>query len=36
MAIAQFRDRLGLALTVAGWSFAAGLLLFSINFLRWR
>jgi uncharacterized membrane protein YgdD (TMEM256/DUF423 family) len=30
-AIAQSRDRLGLALTVAGWSFAAGMLLFSLS-----
>jgi uncharacterized membrane protein YgdD (TMEM256/DUF423 family) len=31
MAMAQSRDRLGLALTVAGWSFAAGILLFSLS-----
>jgi uncharacterized membrane protein YgdD (TMEM256/DUF423 family) len=30
-AIAQSRDRLGPALTVAGWSFAAGMLLFSLS-----
>ena len=30
-AIAQSRGRLGLALTVAGWSFAAGMLLFSLS-----
>jgi uncharacterized membrane protein YgdD (TMEM256/DUF423 family) len=30
-AMAQSRDRLGLALTVAGWSFAAGILLFSLS-----
>src|SRR5438045_6989845 len=30
-AMAQSRDRLGLALTVAGWSFAAGMLLFSLS-----
>src|SRR5690349_5674174 len=30
-AIAQPRGRLGLALTVAGWSFAAGMLLFSLS-----
>jgi uncharacterized membrane protein YgdD (TMEM256/DUF423 family) len=30
-AMAQSRDRLGLALTVAGWSFAAGMLLFSVS-----
>ena len=31
MAMAQSRDRLGLALAVAGWSFAAGVLLFSLS-----
>jgi uncharacterized membrane protein YgdD (TMEM256/DUF423 family) len=30
-AIAQSRGRLGLALTIAGWSFAAGMLLFSLS-----
>jgi uncharacterized membrane protein YgdD (TMEM256/DUF423 family) len=30
-AIAQCRDRLGLALTIVGWSFAGGMLLFSIS-----
>jgi uncharacterized membrane protein YgdD (TMEM256/DUF423 family) len=30
-AIMQSRDRLGLALIVAGWSFAAGMLLFSLS-----
>jgi uncharacterized membrane protein YgdD (TMEM256/DUF423 family) len=30
-AMAQSRDRLGLPLTVAGWSFAAGVLLFSFS-----
>jgi uncharacterized membrane protein YgdD (TMEM256/DUF423 family) len=30
-AIAEARDRLGLALTVAGWSFAGGMLLFSLS-----
>jgi uncharacterized membrane protein YgdD (TMEM256/DUF423 family) len=30
-AIAQSRGRLGVALTVAGWSFAAGMLLFSLS-----
>jgi uncharacterized membrane protein YgdD (TMEM256/DUF423 family) len=30
-AMAQSRERLGLALTVAGWSFAAGMLLFSLS-----
>lgn len=30
-AIAQPRGHLGLALTVAGWSFAAGMLLFSLS-----
>ena len=30
-AMAQSRDRFGLALTVAGWSFAAGMLLFSLS-----
>jgi uncharacterized membrane protein YgdD (TMEM256/DUF423 family) len=30
-AMAQSRDRLGLTLTVAGWSFAAGILLFSLS-----
>jgi uncharacterized membrane protein YgdD (TMEM256/DUF423 family) len=30
-AVAQSRGRLGLALTIAGWSFAAGMLLFSIS-----
>ena len=30
-AIAQSRDRFGPALTVAGWSFAAGMLLFSLS-----
>src|SRR5689334_1587169 len=29
--LAQSRDRLGLALTIAGWSFAAGMLLFSLS-----
>lgn len=28
---AQSRERLGLALTAAGWSFAAGMLLFSLS-----
>ena len=31
IAIAQARDRPGLPLLVAGWSFAAGLLLFSLS-----
>ena len=35
-AMAQSRDRLGLALTVAGWGFAPGMLLFSAACLRWR
>lgn len=30
-AIAQLRGRVGVALTIAGWSFAAGMLLFSIS-----
>ena len=30
-AIAQPRSRIGLALTVAGWGFAAGMLLFSLS-----
>ena len=30
-AIAQPRSRIGFALTVAGWSFAAGMLLFSLS-----
>ena len=30
-AMAQSRGRLGLPLTVAGWSFAAGMLLFSLS-----
>jgi uncharacterized membrane protein YgdD (TMEM256/DUF423 family) len=30
-AMAQSRGRLGLALTVAGWGFAAGMLLFSFS-----
>src|SRR5690242_5612706 len=30
-ALARSHDRLGLALTVAGWSFAAGMLLFSLS-----
>jgi uncharacterized membrane protein YgdD (TMEM256/DUF423 family) len=30
-ATAQSRDRLGLALTIAGWGFAAGMLLFSLS-----
>ena len=30
-AIAQPRSRIGLALTVAGWSFAGGMLLFSLS-----
>ena len=30
-AIAQSRSHLGLALTIAGWSFAAGMLLFSLS-----
>src|SRR5260370_5191892 len=30
-AIAQPRSRLGLALTIAGWSFAGGMLLFSLS-----
>jgi uncharacterized membrane protein YgdD (TMEM256/DUF423 family) len=30
-AIAEARGRLGLALTIAGWSFAAGMLLFSLS-----
>jgi uncharacterized membrane protein YgdD (TMEM256/DUF423 family) len=30
-AIAQSGDRIGLALTVAGWSFVAGMLLFSLS-----
>jgi len=30
-AIAQPRGRIGLALTVAGWSFAGGMLLFSLS-----
>jgi uncharacterized membrane protein YgdD (TMEM256/DUF423 family) len=30
-AIAQSGDRIGLALTVAGWSFVAGVLLFSLS-----
>ena len=30
-AIAEARDRLGLALTIAGWSFAGGMLLFSLS-----
>jgi uncharacterized membrane protein YgdD (TMEM256/DUF423 family) len=30
-AIAQARERVGLALTIAGWSFAVGMLLFSIS-----
>ena len=30
-AIAQSGDRIGLALTVAGWSFVAGMLLFSFS-----
>ena len=30
-AMTQSRDRLGLALTIAGWSFAAGMLLFSLS-----
>jgi len=30
-AMAQSRDRLGLALTAAGWSFAVGMLVFSIS-----
>jgi uncharacterized membrane protein YgdD (TMEM256/DUF423 family) len=30
-AMAQFPGRLGLALTAAGWSFAAGMLLFSLG-----
>ena len=30
-AMAQSRDRLRLALTVAGWGFAAGMLLFSLS-----
>jgi len=30
-AIAESRDRLGLALTIAGWSFAGGMLLFSLS-----
>jgi uncharacterized membrane protein YgdD (TMEM256/DUF423 family) len=30
-AIAQSRGPVGLALTVAGWSFAAGMLLFSLS-----
>src|SRR5437764_4793235 len=30
-ALAQFRDRLGVALTVAGWGFAVGMLLFSLS-----
>jgi uncharacterized membrane protein YgdD (TMEM256/DUF423 family) len=30
-AIAQSRSHLGLALTVTGWSFAAGMLLFSLS-----
>jgi uncharacterized membrane protein YgdD (TMEM256/DUF423 family) len=30
-AIAEARDRLGLALTVSGWSFAGGTLLFSVS-----
>ena len=30
-AIMQSRDRLGLALTIAGWSFAGGMLLFSLS-----
>jgi uncharacterized membrane protein YgdD (TMEM256/DUF423 family) len=29
--VAQSRGRVGLALTVAGWSFAAGMLLFSLS-----
>ena len=29
--IAQSRGRLGLALTIAGWSFAGGMLLFSLS-----
>jgi len=35
-AMAQSRDRLGLALTVAGWSFAAGMLLFSLSLFARR
>jgi uncharacterized membrane protein YgdD (TMEM256/DUF423 family) len=31
MAMAQSRDRFGLALTVAGWSFAVGMQLFSLS-----
>jgi uncharacterized membrane protein YgdD (TMEM256/DUF423 family) len=30
-AIAEARNRLGLALTIAGWSFAGGMLLFSLS-----
>ena len=30
-ALAQSRGRVGLALTIAGWSFAAGMLLFSLS-----
>ena len=30
-AMAQSRGRLGLALTIAGWSFAAGMLVFSLS-----
>ena len=30
-AMARSRDRLGLPLTIAGWSFAAGMLLFSLS-----
>jgi uncharacterized membrane protein YgdD (TMEM256/DUF423 family) len=30
-AIAEARGRLGLALTIAGWSFAVGMLLFSLS-----
>ncbi len=30
-AMTQSRDRLGLALTIAGWSFAVGMLLFSLS-----
>ena len=30
-AMAQSRGRLGLPLTIAGWSFAAGMLLFSVS-----
>jgi uncharacterized membrane protein YgdD (TMEM256/DUF423 family) len=30
-AMAQSRSQLGLALTAAGWSFAAGMLLFSLS-----